>query len=242
MKKTWFISDLHLDPSRPEIFELLHEFLDDIEDQAEALYILGDLFEFWVGDDITSSPLGKPYLPVIKHLRKLSDAGMKLYFTQGNRDFLIRDTFINQIAATLLPDTLVIDLYGTPTLVLHGDTLCIDDKNYQRMRKLFRMKFIQFLYLSMSLERRAKKANGVRKITRKQVEEKRYEILGVNQQAVETLMKNSDVTQMIHGHTHRPAIHEFELAGKKASRIVLGDWHDKASFVVADAEGVKLIS
>ncbi len=242
MKKTWFISDLHLDPSRPEIFTLLHEFLDDIEHQAEALYILGDLFEFWIGDDITLSPIGKPYLPVIAHLRKLSDAGIKLYFTQGNRDFLIRDQFISDIGAELLPDTLVIDLYGTPTVVLHGDTLCVDDKNYQRMRTLFRIKFIQFLYLSMSLEKRAKKASGVRKVTRKQVNEKRYEILDVNQRAVETLMKESHVTQMIHGHTHRPAIHEFKLESKKAKRIVLGDWHDKASFIVADAEGVRLVS
>ncbi|MEE9352622.1 MAG: UDP-2,3-diacylglucosamine diphosphatase [Thiotrichaceae bacterium] len=242
MKKTWFISDLHLDPSRPEIFTLLHEFLDDIEHQAEALYILGDLFEFWVGDDITNSPLGLPFMPVLEHLKRLSDSGIKLYFIQGNRDFLVRDTFINLIGATLLPDTQVIDLYGTPTLILHGDTLCIDDKNYQRMRTLFRIKFIQSLYLSLSIKNRVNRAQGVRKVTSKQVQEKRYEILGVNQQAVETAMRENNVTQMIHGHTHRPAIHEFDLEGEKAQRMVLGDWHDKASFIVASENSIELVS
>ncbi len=242
IKKTWFISDLHLDPSRPEIFTLLHEFLDDIEPQAEALYILGDLFEFWVGDDITHSPLGLSFMPVLEHLKRLADAGIKLYFIQGNRDFLIRDQFIKAIGATLLPDTKVIDLYGTPTLILHGDTLCIDDKNYQRMRSLFRIKFIQNIYLSLSIESRVKRAQGVRKVTSKQVQEKRYDILGVNQQAVETAMKENNVTHMIHGHTHRPAIHEFDLDGEKAQRMVLGDWHDKASFIVASEDSIELVS
>ena len=241
MKKTWFISDLHLDPNRPQIFTLLHEFLDDIKDKADALYILGDLFEFWVGDDITHSPLGSPYIPIIQHLKKLSDTGVKLYFIQGNRDFLIRESFINSIGGQLLPDTQIINLCGTPTLILHGDTLCTDDKAYQRMRALFRVKFIQWLYLSLSLEKRVKRAQSIRKVTRKKTQKKSTKILDVNQQAVEETMKENNITQMIHGHTHRPATHEFELNGKKAKRIVLGDWHEKASFVVADSEGLKLI-
>ncbi len=241
MKKTWFISDLHLDPSRPRIFTLLHEFLDNIEDKADALYILGDLFEFWVGDDIAHSPLGSPYLPLIQHLKKLSDTGIKLYFMQGNRDFLIRQDFINRIGGELLPDTHLINLYGTPTLLLHGDTLCTDDKGYQRMRALFRNKLIQWLYLSLPIEKRVKRAQSIRKVTRKQAQEKSDKILDVNQQAVENIMYDNHVMQMIHGHTHRPATHKFELNEGKAKRIVLGDWHDKASFVVADAEGLELV-
>ncbi len=240
-KTTWFISDLHLDPSRPETFEWLHELLKQIEQQAEALYILGDLFEFWIGDDVTQSEIGKPYLPVIKHLRKLSDSGIKIFFTQGNRDFLICDTFIKAIGATLLPDVQLINLYGTPTLVLHGDTLCTDDKNYQRMRALFRVKWIQKLYLSLSIKTRSRKASSVRKVTSEQVKEKNYEILGVNQQSVESLMQHYQATQIIHGHTHRLAIHEFDLHGTSAKRIVLGDWHDKASYLVVDADSMTLV-
>lgn len=240
MKKTWFISDLHLDPSRPQIFTLLLEFLDDIEPQADALYILGDLFEFWVGDDLIESPLGAVYLPVLQRLKQLSDNNIPIYFTQGNRDFLVQKTFIKQIGATLLPDTQVINLYGTPTLILHGDTLCTDDKGYQYMRRLFRIKFIQWLYLSLSIENRAKRADGVRQATTKQTQEKKTSILDVNQQAVEQLMQKNQVTQMIHGHTHRPAIHQLTLNGKKATRFVLGDWHDKASFIEASEEELRL--
>jgi UDP-2,3-diacylglucosamine hydrolase len=241
MKKTWFISDLHLDPSRPHLFTLLHEFLDRIEDQAEALYILGDLFEFWIGDDIIDSPLGVSYLPVIKHLRKLSDSGIKLYFIQGNRDFFVRDKLINNMGATLLADTHVIDLYGTPTLILHGDTLCTDDKGYQLMRKVFRIKLLQFIYLSLSLESRATRTNKVRKVTHQQTQNKDCKILDVNQQEVEKLMKKNNVVQMIHGHTHRPDTHLFNLDRKEAKRLVLADWHDKASYIEASSEGLKLV-
>ncbi len=241
IKKTWFISDLHLDPTRPQLITLLHEFLDDIQNQASALYILGDLFEFWVGDDVVDSVAGQAFLPVINHLRQLSDQGVQLYFTQGNRDFLIRQRFISSTGARLLADIHKINLYGVPTILLHGDTLCTDDKNYQRMRRLFRTRFIQNIYLSLSLKRRSGQASRVRKATRKQTQVKHNDILDVNQQAVEQLMRNTQVTQMIHGHTHRPAVHEFELDGKKAIRYVLGDWHDRASFLEASPKGLKLV-
>lgn len=239
-KKTWFIADLHLDVSRPHLFEILHLFLDEIQGQAEALYILGDLFEFWIGDDLINDALGAPYLPVIEHLKELSGSGTRIYFTQGNRDFLLRKAFMDYIGGVLLPDTLLIDLYGTPTIILHGDTLCTDDKSYQRMRSLFRQRWLQKLYLSLSLERRAKQANYVRGATRQQLQEKQMHILDVNQHAVEALMRSYNVTQMIHGHTHRPAHHSFKLDGKQASRYVLGDWHDKASFLEASKEGLRL--
>jgi len=238
--KTWFISDLHLDVSRPHLFTLFHEFIDSIQGQAEALYILGDLFEFWIGDDIIDKPIGKPYLPIIQQLKTLSDSGTRIFFIQGNRDFLIKQTFMQRIGGQLLPDQQVIDLYGTPTLIMHGDTLCTDDKAYQRLRRILRMNIVQKIYLSLSEENRAKRAQKVRQVTSRKTQQKAYEILDVNQQSVEEAMLGVGVLQLIHGHTHRPDTHHFELKGKPATRIVLGDWHKKASFLECSQEGNSL--
>jgi len=229
--KTYFISDLHLDPSRPHLFKLFHEFIEKIRPDAEALYILGDLFEFWIGDDIIDLPIGKPYLPVIEQLRSLSDSGVKLYFTQGNRDFLIGKNFMQRIGGTLLPDQQIIDLYGTKALIMHGDTLCTDDKGYQIMRKIFRLWIVQKIYLSMSPEKRSKKATQVRKKTSESTKQKSSTILDVNQQAVEKSVKSRGVSFLIHGHTHRPAEHDFLMDEKSIKRIVLGDWGEKWSYL-----------
>lgn len=239
-KKTWFISDLHLDESRPHLFKLFHDFIDSIHGQAETLYILGDLFEFWIGDDIIDAPAGKPYLPIIERLKALSDSGTKIFFVQGNRDFLIQKAFMQRIGGELLPDHKVIDLYGLPTLIMHGDTLCTDDKAYQRLRRILRMKIVQKIYSMLSPESRAKKAGGVREVTSKKTQQKSYEILDVNQQSVEEVMQQEGVFQLIHGHTHRPDTHQFELGGQEARRIVLGAWHDKASFLECSPEGMRL--
>ncbi len=267
MNKTYFISDLHLDPSRPHLYKLFHEFIEKIRNKSEALYILGDLFEFWIGDDIIDLLIGKPYLPIIEQLRSLSDSGTKIYFIQGNRDFLIGQKFMDRIGGELLPDEVVVDIYGTPALIMHGDTLCTDDKAYQRMRKIFRLKIVQKLYLSMSPEKRNKKASQIRNKTSKRTRQKDYKILDVNQQAVEKALsrasarqqrllvnvdpkgevlqkpsKSRGVSLLIHGHTHRPAEHEFELDGKKkVKRIVLGDWGDKDSYLVANEDGYELV-
>jgi len=264
MKKTYFISDLHLDPSRPHLFKLFYEFTEKIRSDAEALYILGDLFEFWIGDDIIDLPIGKPYFPVIEQLKSLSDAGTKIYFIQGNRDFLIGEHFMQRIGGKLLPDETVIDLYGTPTLIMHGDTLCTDDKSYQFMRKILRLKIVQKLYLSMSPEKRAQKASQVRQKTSTRTKQKNYSILDVNQQevekvvsrgAAETMLERSDddpkgeikssksrgVSFLIHGHTHRPAEHDFLLEGVPMKRIVLGDWGEKSSYIVAQENMFELI-
>ena len=261
--KTYFISDLHLDPSRPNLFKLFHEFIEKIRSDAEALYILGDLFEFWIGDDIIDLPIGKPYLPVIEQLKSLSDAGTKIFFIQGNRDFLIGEHFMQRIGGKLLPDEQVIDLYGTPTLIMHGDTLCTDDKAYQWMRRILRLKIVQKLYLSMSPEKRAEKANQVRNKTSRSSKQKENSILDVNQKqvekvvsrgAAETMLERSDddpkgaekprksrgVSLLIHGHTHRPAEHEFLLEGVTMKRIVLGDWGEKSSYIVAQKNNLKL--
>ena len=236
LKKTYFISDLHLDPSRPHLFKLFNKFIEKIRPDAEVLYILGDLFEFWIGDDIIDLPVGKPYLPVIEQLRSLSDAGVKVYFLQGNRDFLIGKRFIDDIAATLLPDDQIIDLYGTKALIMHGDTLCTDDKGYQLMRKIFRIKLVQKIYLSMSPEKRGKKAGNVRKNTSEKNKQKPSMILDVNQQAVEKCYKSRGVSFLIHGHTHRPAEHQFLINNKSVKRIVLGDWGEKWSYLEWEAD------
>jgi len=240
-KNTYFISDLHLDESHSLLFKLFYEFIDDIKDKAEALYILGDLFEFWIGDDIIDLPIGKPYLPVIEKLKALSDSGTKIYFIQGNRDFLIGEKFMQRISGELLPDEKVIDLYGTPTLIMHGDTLCTDDKSYQRMRKIFRLKLVQKIYLSMSPEKRNKKASQIRQRSSQKTQYKPSMILDVNQQQVQASCKSGGGCLLIHGHTHRPAEHEFDLEGKPAKRIVLGDWRDKACYLKVNKSDFELV-
>ena len=241
MKKTWFISDLHLDPSRPDLFKLFDEFIDSITEKAETLYILGDLFEFWIGDDIIDLPMGKPYLPVLNKLRALSNSGVELYFIHGNRDFLLQSKFIDYIGAKLLPDYKVIDLYGAPTLIMHGDTLCTDDKSYQRMRFFFRMKLVQKLYLLSSLESRKRKLQRVQEYSATAKKEKHTMIMDVNQKAVEKVMRKANVTQLIHGHTHRAAIHDFLINDEPVKRIVLGDWKDKACYFSCDNSGFEFI-
>ena len=240
-RPTYFIADLHLDESRPQLFELFYQFVEQIQGKADALYILGDLFEFWIGDDIIDAPAGKPYRPVIQKLKSLSDSGTPIFFIQGNRDFLLGDIFATSSGVTLLPDQQVINLYGKPTLIMHGDTLCTDDTGYQRLRWVLRRKIVQKIYLSLSAETRAKRTKGVRKVTSKKTQQKTSEILDVNQQAVEQVMKQAGVLQLIHGHTHRPQTHQFELVGQPACRIVLGDWHDKACYLEISPDDRKLV-
>lgn len=231
-RSTYFISDLHLHPSHPHLFNLFYDFIDDITDKAEALYILGDLFEFWIGDDIIDLPAGEPYLPVLDKLRALSDSGVKLYFIQGNRDFLAKEGFAKRIGAELLADQKVIDLYGTPTLIMHGDTLCTDDKSYQRMRYLLRTKLLQKIYLMQSTERRQGFTDKTRKITKNETNKKSAMILDVNQDQVKKVVKKAGVGLLIHGHTHRPAEYEFRLDSERmVKRIVLSDWRDKACYL-----------
>ena len=240
-KSTYFISDLHLDESHPHLYKLFYEFIDDIAEKAEALYILGDLFEVWIGDDILDHPLGKQYLPTIDKLKSLADSGTKIYFIQGNRDFLIGEAFMKRIGGKLLPDQKIIDLYGTKTLIMHGDTLCTDDKAYQRMRKLFRLKIIQKLYLSLSIENRAKKANRIRQASKDQTQQKSEMILDVNQNEVTKQGKTGGVGLIIHGHTHRPATHKLKIDGKQVKRIVLSDWRDKACYLRVTPDSLESI-
>ncbi|MCK5811092.1 MAG: UDP-2,3-diacylglucosamine diphosphatase [Cocleimonas sp.] len=242
--KTYFIADLHLDDSRPHITQLFIEFLDSIKLKADELYILGDLFEYWIGDDVLElQPEACPNTvklmqTVVTQLKTLADSGVKIFLGHGNRDFLIGDQFIQAAGASLLDETTVIDLYGTPTLIMHGDTLCTDDVEYQKLRIILRNPQWQADFLSQSIQDRIKEADSLRKISQKQTKDKQADSLDVNQQQVEKTMREFNVNQLIHGHTHRPATHEFLLDDMPAKRIVLGDWYQQSSCLIINSESI----
>ena len=239
-QSTWFISDLHLDAKRPHIVQAFMQFLGEIHGKADSLYVLGDLFEYWIGDDIVDTPAGQIVTPLLGGLRQLADSGTQLYFTHGNRDFLVGERFSEMTGCELLPEKKVIDLYGTPTLVMHGDTLCTDDVEYIELRKMFYDVERRKQFLSLSFEQRVAEADRIRQASQARMKEKSSEIMDVNQQAVELAMQEAGVQQLIHGHTHRPAIHEFELAGQPAKRVVLGDWYEQMSCLQVNADTFKL--
>jgi UDP-2,3-diacylglucosamine hydrolase len=222
---TLFISDLHLDESRPQIVELFERFLATDARGADALYVLGDLFESWIGDD-DDAPLAQR---VGRALHELRDSGVPIYFTHGNRDFLLGTQYADRTGMQLLDESTVIDLQGEPTLVMHGDTLCIDDIEYQKFRALVRDSEWQRQFLAKPLAERRAFAAQARGESRKQTALKAAEIMDVNQVAVESAMRAQRVRRLIHGHTHRPATHRFELDGQAAERIVLGDWYEQSS-------------
>ncbi len=238
---SWFISDLHLDAATPAVIEQLLAFLAGLDGDAEALYILGDLFEYWVGDDALQDPSHAVFLPVVDGLRSLHDRGVKMYFQHGNRDFLIGAGFAAATGCVLLPETQVIDLYGTPTLLLHGDSLCTDDVEYQQVRKLFRNPQWQQQALAQPLVVRFQQAATLREQSRMSTQGKAENIMDVNQETVVRMMEEYGVSRLIHGHTHCPAIHELLCCTKPAKRIVLGDWHsDRISYLRVDAGGMSL--
>ncbi len=238
MGKTYFIADLHLDDSRPQMTQSFINFLNKIKQDAATLYILGDLFEYWIGDDVLDLPLTacpktiRLMQAVVVQLKALTDSGVKIHLMHGNRDFLISQHFIEKIGAHLLDDYHVIDLCGTPTLLMHGDTLCTDDLEYQKLRTVLRNPQWQQNFLSRSIQERIKEADNLRKISQEQTKNKQEELLDVNQQTVEAIMRQFNISQLIHGHTHRPAIHTFILDGKTVKRIVLGDWYQQGSYLV----------
>jgi len=238
---SWFIADLHLDATRPGVMQCLFALLEQIEGRADALYILGDLFEYWIGDDALGTPHAAVFQALVTRLRHVSDSGVRLYFQHGNRDFLVGEQFAEATGCALLPEQQVIDLYGTPTLLLHGDTLCTDDVEYQQVRKLFRNPQWQQQFLALPLAERIRQAKAMRAQSRQSMQGKTEAILDVNQQAVEATLRSAGVTCMIHGHTHRPAVHDFLLDDLRVQRVVLGDWHEaKGSFLRMDADTMTL--
>lgn len=234
---TLFISDLHLEPARPEMSRIFERFLKGPARQAEAVYILGDLFDLWIGDDATMPK----YPAEISALRELTDSGIPVALMHGNRDFLIGDAFLQATGATLVKDPLLMDLHGTPTVISHGDMLCTDDVAHMRGRQEWLDPKKQAMFLAQPTDVREKIARNLRTESTHNKTMKAAEIMDVTQQAVEDLLRQHHVSQLIHGHTHRPAIHEFELDNKPARRIVLSDWHDgHGSMLVCDAQGCRL--
>lgn len=234
---TLLISDLHLDDSRPHITSLFEQFLagDDVR-RADALYILGDLVEAWVGDDDDAE------LPqrIARATRTVRNAGVPVYFMAGNRDFLLGEAFAERAGFTLLEDGVVHDFYGTPTLLMHGDVLCTDDVAYQAVRRSVRTPEWQAQVLAMPLEARRALAAKARAESRAHTSSTQETIMDVNADAVSQTMRHAGVTHLIHGHTHRPAIHHFQLDGQTAERIVLGDWYEQGSVLAVSAESSDL--
>jgi len=235
---TLFISDLHLSPTDPELISLTLDFLDTQTKGIQALYILGDLFNSWIGDDLIIDE----FLPVIDKLQQLNQQGLEIYLMVGNRDFMIGDDFARQAGCKILIDPTVIDLYGTPTLLMHGDTLCTDDIAYQRYRSWSRSSLLQWLFRKLPLPFKQRIANKIKQKSREQKLDKSPVIMDVNQKAVINIMQKYNIYQLIHGHTHRPEIHKFILAGQPAKRIVLGDWDNKHFSVLrCDRQKIELI-
>jgi UDP-2,3-diacylglucosamine hydrolase len=238
---TFFISDLHLHPSRPDVTSLFLAFLAGPASSAEALYILGDLFEAWVGDD-EDAPLARE---VIAALARLMSAGVPLFLMRGNRDFLLGASFARESGARLLPDPSVILLYGEPTLLMHGDLLCSDDTAYLDFRRQVRNPEWQDGFLAQSLPARRAFADQARAASGERQGELRAtgtleSITDVSQCTVEETMARYGVNRLIHGHTHRPAIHALRSGGRSAQRIVLGDWHENGSVLRVDGDGYAL--
>ena len=229
---TLFVSDLHLDPARPEITALFLRFLQREAASADALYILGDLFEAWVGDDDPSST-GQQ---VAEGLRRLADAGVPVYFVHGNRDFLVGQDYAGRAGMRILPDPAVVSLYGEPVLVMHGDLLCTDDHAYQAFRAQTRDPHWQAMFLAQPLAARqafaaqARQASMSRQQDMIDGDRASFEaVTDVNPQAVEATFARFGVATLVHGHTHRPAMHAVRIGDREGRRIVLGDWYEQGS-------------
>lgn len=234
---TLLISDLHLCAERPAITALFLEFLRTEARAGQALYILGDLFEFWAGDEVVEL---EEFRPTVEGLRALSASGVPVYVMHGNRDFLVGAGFERASGCRLLPDPTRIDLYGKPVLLMHGDSLCTRDTEYMAFRAIVRDLKWQRDFLAKSLAERETIIREYRKISMANTAAKKPEIMDVTQDAVEETMRTYRVRHLIHGHTHRPAVHSFILDGAPATRTVLGDWYEQGSVLRAVPGGQTL--
>ena len=233
---TLFISDLHLDATRPDATQAFREFLKHRAAKADALYILGDLFEAWVGDDDDDPHAAG----IMDALAELTSGGVKAWFVHGNRDFLVGDGFSGRTGVTLLPETSVVNLGGENVLLMHGDSLCTDDHDYQEFRAMVRDPDWQAQFLALPLAARRALAAQARDASRISTGGKPMEIMDVNTTAVADVMRSNGVRRFIHGHTHRPDVHEFELDGGPATRIVLGDWFQRGWALEYDGKRFRL--
>ncbi|MGL5102278.1 MAG: UDP-2,3-diacylglucosamine diphosphatase [Plesiomonas sp.] len=241
---TLFIADLHLSEDHPEITACLLAFLQQQAPAADALYILGDLFEFWIGDDDNTAL----QQTVANALRRLHQQGVPCYFIHGNRDFLLGKRFARQCKMTLLPSEYVVDLYGTPTLIMHGDTLCTDDVAYQKYRQRVHQPWLQQLFRLLPLRWRRNIGARLRNKSAQHNQQKSQDIMDVNTDTVLAVMQQHQIQRLIHGHTHRPAVHPLQLQDStteqplSGERIVLGDWYQQGSVLRVSAEGISIKS
>lgn len=227
-----FISDLHLDDQRPGIQSILLKYLENEAREADALYLLGDIFEYWLGDDISLDR----YEAVCTALSKLAKSGTRLFFMRGNRDFLVGDDFSEATGCTLLEDPTPLHIGDRAALLSHGDLLCTDDVEHQKFRAMVSQPEVRQRLLSLAVEQRETLAQQLRGMSKSGNSLKPADIMDVAQSSVEQLMQSQQVDLLIHGHTHRCAIHEFEVAGRPAQRIVLSDWHENRGNVLVAAD------
>ena len=235
---TYFIADLHLSADRDDINQCLFSFLQNQATQAGALYVLGDLFEVWIGDD----DLNAFTLSIANAFKQLSETGIPVYFIHGNRDFLIRKKFANLAGLTLLPEQKIVNLYGIPTLIMHGDELCTKDIEYQKFRKKARSWWWPRIMLCLPLSIRRSLAQKGRDKSKLKQSKLTNDIMDVSQDEVISSMAKNSVNRLVHGHTHRPAIHEFDVNHLPAKRIVLGDWYEQGSILKVSREKVELLT
>ena len=238
MAPTLFISDLHLAPERPGLVEAFHQFMRGPARGAAALYAIGDLFDAWLGDDQVKEPLAAG---VAAAFADVAAAGTPVYLQRGNRDFLLGERFAKACGATLLPDEVVHDLHGTPTLIMHGDQLCTDDVDYQRFRAYWQDPVHRRRLLALPYAVRRGIAALFRAGSRRATAGKTEVIMDVNANAVAAALREHDVTRLIHGHTHRPARHEHVVDSRSCERYVLADWYDSGSYLRVDASGCESV-
>lgn len=238
MSHTLFISDLHLSSDHPHTMAVFQRFIATVAPQAEALYILGDLFEYWAGDDDLDDPF---HARVIGALQGLAAQGIKVFLMHGNRDLLMGDALAQACDARLLPDPTLLDLYGTPTLVSHGDKLCTDDIEYQQFRAQVHDATFQKNFLAQPLAERKAYIEMLRRQSTSAKQGKDAAIMDVNDDAVVALLREYRYPRLIHGHTHRPDRHEHRVDGHSCERWVLSDWDRTPSALRCDAEGCSVL-
>jgi UDP-2,3-diacylglucosamine hydrolase len=236
MAETLFIADVHLDERHPALVEAFQNFLTRRVKYSAGLYILGDLFEFWHGDD-DNNPA---YLEILRSLKNLTSNGVPIYFMRGNRDFLVGKGFAQQTGCQLLEDEEIIKLNKINVLLMHGDTLCTNDIAYQKWRTKFQNIYLRRFYLALPLFVRRYISNQARQKSHQQTQNKPREIMDVSQQTVEEIMQKYQVTHLIHGHTHRPNHHKFQLNQEVAHRFVVDAWYERGNALVFDGQNFNL--